>query len=77
MGEIAPGPDYKLYLSPAFVEDESQFLAVRDQMVRVGDVRTFRNFVVEVPESIDPSGYTTAIVWCEAFGEFISAALYR
>ena len=76
-GELAPGPDYKLYLSPTFVETEAEFLRLKSSMVRVGDVRTFRNFVVPVPESVDPARYTTAIVWCESFGQFISAARYR
>ena len=44
-GELAPGPDYKLYLSPVFVENEAEFLANKSDMVRVGDVRTFENFV--------------------------------
>jgi hypothetical protein len=76
-GELAPGPDYKLYLSPEFVETEADFLRLKPRMARVGDVRTFRNFLVPVPESIDPSRYTTVIVWCEAFGQFITAARYR
>jgi hypothetical protein len=46
-------------------------------MIRVGDVKTFDNFIVTVPEGIDPSAYTTAVVWCESFGEFITAAQYR
>jgi hypothetical protein len=29
-GSLAPGPDYKLYLVPEFVEDEAQFEAVRE-----------------------------------------------
>ena len=77
MGAIAPGPDYKLYLSPQFVETEDEFLAVRDRMARVGDVRTFENFVVQLPGGIDPAAYNTVVVWCEAFGEFITAAKYR
>ena len=28
-GEIAPGPDYKLYLSPVFVETEADFERLR------------------------------------------------
>lgn len=76
-GALAPGPDYKLYLSPAFVATEADFLRARPDMVRVGDVRTFRNFLVPVPESIDVARYTTVIVWCESFGQFISAARYR
>lgn len=76
-GEIAPGPDYKLYLSPEFVETEAQFNAVKDQMTRVGDVRTFKNFVVDLPPDVNLADFTTVVIWCEAFGEFISAAQYR
>lgn len=77
MGRIAPGPDYKLYLSPEFVETEAGFLRLKPRMLRVGDVKTFDNFIVAVPESIDPSAYTTVIIWCETFGQFITAAKYR
>lgn len=76
-GEIAPGPDYKLYLSPKFVETEEDFLRLKASMVRVGDVRTFENFIVPVPSSIDPNAFSTAIVWCESFGQFITAAQYQ
>lgn len=76
-GEIAPGPDYKLYLSPQFVETEADFNSLKPKMVRVGDVRTFENFIVRVPESIDPAAYKAVIVWCESFGQFITAAEYR
>ena len=76
-GRLAPGPDYKLYLSPEFVETEADFARLKPQMVRVGDVKTFENFVVAVPDRIDVSRYNTVIVWCEAFGQFISAARYR
>lgn len=76
-GRLAPGPDYKLYLSPEFVETEANFLRLRPRMRRVGDVRSFDGFVVELPEGIDPDAYTTVIVWCEAFGQFITAAAYR
>lgn len=76
-GKLAPGPDYKLYLSPEFVESEVEFLEVKARMVRVGDVKTFENFLVPLPATVDPSQYTTAVVWCETFGEFITAAEYR
>ena len=76
-GRLAPGPDYKLYLSPEFVETEAEFNQHKPLMVRVGDVKTFENFIVPVPESIDVSSYNTVIVWCESFGEFITAARYK
>jgi hypothetical protein len=76
-GELAPGPDYKLYLAREFVETEADFQRLKSTMVRVGDVKTFRNFVVPVPPGIDPAAYTTVVVWCETFNQFISAAQYR
>lgn len=77
VGKLAPGPDYKLYLSPEFIETEADFLRLKATMQRVGDVKTFDNFIVPVPEGIDPARYTTVIVWCETFGQFISAARYQ
>ena len=51
-GRLAPGPDYRLYLSPEFVETEADFEALKSSMVEVGPVRTFENFMVSVPDSI-------------------------
>jgi len=77
MGKIAPGPDYKLYFSPEFVETEADFMRLKPKMARAGDVKTFENFIVPVPAGLDPKAYTTVIVWCESFGQFITAARYR
>ena len=77
MGRLAPGPDYKLYLSPTFVQTEAEFLPLKNQMLRVGDVKTFENFVVPLPPGVDLAAYNTVVVWCETFKEFISAAQYR
>ena len=77
MGSIAPGPDYKLYLAPEFVENEEQFLRVKEQSLRLGDVKTFENFIVAMPENVSLSDYDTVVVWCESFSEFITAARYR
>lgn len=76
-GRLAPGPDYKLYLSPEFVETEADFARLKPTMARVGDVKTFDNFIVTVPDSIDPARYRAVIVWCETFSQFITAAKYR
>ncbi|MDP3526777.1 MAG: DM13 domain-containing protein [Hoeflea sp.] len=76
-GRLAPGPDYKLYLVPVFVEDEEQFLAVKDQAQLIGDIKTFDGFLIDVPAAVSIESHTTVLVWCEAFGEFISAARYR
>jgi hypothetical protein len=77
VGQLAPGPDYKLYLSREFVETESEFMRLKSGMVRVGDVKTFKNFMVPVPDGVDVSSYNTVIIWCERFSEFITAAKYK
>ena len=76
-GRLAPGPDYRLYLSPRFIETEAEFEALKSNMVQVGLVQTFENFTVAVPESINPAEFSAAIVWCESFGQFITAAAYQ
>jgi hypothetical protein len=77
MGKLSPGPDYKLYLSPTFVETEAEFNRLKSSMTRVGDVKTFDNFLVHLPSGVDPTKYSAVIVWCESFGEFITSAKYR
>jgi hypothetical protein len=76
MGRLAPGPDYRLYLAPELVEDEAGFERIKDESVEVGPVKTFNNFMVPIPASIDPGRYAAVVVWCETFGEFITAARY-
>jgi hypothetical protein len=76
-GRLSPGPDYKLYLSPVFVQTEAEFEREKPRMARVGDVKTFQDFVVALPPGTDVAAYTTVVVWCETFREFISAARYR
>lgn len=77
LGKVAPGPDYKLYLSPEYVETEAEVERLKSSMAYVGDVKTFENFMVVVGPQIDVSQFTTVVVWCETFREFISSAQYR
>ena len=76
-GKLAPGPDYKLYLVKQFVEDEAQFLKVKDSAKLIGDVKTFDGFIVDVPTGVDVKQFTTVLVWCESFSEFITAVKYK
>ena len=62
---------------PQFIEDEAEFLAVTDAAQLIGDIKTFDGFLLDVPQTVDIDAYTTVLVWCETFGEFISAAKYR
>lgn len=76
-GKLSPGPDYKLYLVNEFVEDEEQFLEIKDSAQLVGDVKTFDGFLLDVPAAVDVGAYSVVVIWCEAFNEFITAAQYR
>lgn len=76
-GKLAPGPDYKLYLSPEFLETEADFARLKPRMRRLGDVKTFDRFLIAVPPDVDVARYDTVIVWCESFSQFITAAKYR
>ncbi|HZM35566.1 MAG TPA: DM13 domain-containing protein [Burkholderiales bacterium] len=76
-GKLAPGPDYKLYFAPQYVETKDEFVRVKARSRRVGDVKTFENFIVPLPEAFDPAQYDTVVVWCETFSMFITSAKYR
>lgn len=77
MGYMAPGPDYKLYLTPELVQTEAEFEQVKADSAKVGDIKTFENFVLSLPDGVRLEDYTAVLVWCETFGEFITAARYR
>ncbi|MBB3013332.1 DM13 domain-containing protein [Cupriavidus alkaliphilus] len=76
-GSVAPGPDYRIYLAPAFVDDKEAFLRIKDQSLQVAELKTFGNFTVDLPAGVDPSRYAAVVIWCERFGQFIGAAGYR
>ena len=73
-GELAPGPDYMAYLAPKFVTNEEQFLQIKSQSLSLGSVKTFKGFMLPINERIDFDQYQAVVIWCEAFGEFITAA---
>ncbi|WP_240310816.1 DM13 domain-containing protein [Altererythrobacter sp. ZODW24] len=76
-GRLAPGPDYRVYLVDRFVEHEDEFESIKDTAREIGPVNTFEGFLLEVPEGVNIEDYNTVVVWCEAFGEFITATQYR
>lgn len=76
-GTVAPGPDYRLYLSPVFVETKADFLSHQHHMRQVGEVDRFKDFVLPLAASVDLEDYNSVIIWCESFSLFISAAKYQ
>lgn len=77
IGELAPGPDYRVYLVPQYVNSDKEFLAVKSSAVQLGAVNTFKNFLVEFDQQVDFTQYNTVIVWCETFQKYISASQFR
>jgi hypothetical protein len=77
IGRLAPGPDDQLCLSPAFVDTEAGFLALKPRMRHVGPIKGFDGFMLPLPAGTDLAAYDTVVVWCESFGQFITAARYR
>ena len=43
-GKIAPGPDYRLYLTPKYVETGAGFQNIKAQSRQIGPVKAFDNF---------------------------------
>lgn len=74
-GKLAPGPDYKLYLTQGLVDHEDTF--DRAKAIQIGDIKSFSGFIVDVPDGVNIDDYDSILVWCEAFGEFITAASYK
>ena len=76
-GELAPGPDYKIYLAPSYVDTDEGFRAIKAQSVQLGSIKSYKGFIAQVPAGVDIEKYDTVVIWCEAFGKFITAGKYR
>ena len=76
-GKVAPGPDYKIYLTKKFVEHEDEFLPIKQNALYVADLKVFENFIVPLDKKINFEDYNTILIWCEAFKEFITSAKYK
>ena len=76
-GNLAPGPDYKLYLSQHTIETAAEFKRLKPSLQYIGNINTFNHFIVNLPEEVNPAQYNSAIVWCETFEKFITSAQYQ
>ena len=74
VGEIAPGPDYRLYLAKTFIETEADFKAQKHTMVEIANINQFSQFVLPKYRQVDLAQFHSVIIWCEHFEQFISAA---
>lgn len=76
-GKLAPGPDYRIYLAPRYIEDAAGFEAMKAGSVQLGAIKTFDGFIVDVPPGVDVAKFDTVVIWCETFGKFITAGRCR
>jgi len=74
---MAPGPDYRLYLTPEYVETEDGFWKIKDQSTQVGLINTFDGFVLENLSTLENAEFNSVVVWCERFSQFITSAKFR
>ena len=48
-GEISPGPDYRLYLIPKYVETGAEFLQIKADTTQIGPIKAVENFALDIP----------------------------
>ena len=73
-GEISPGPDYRLYLIPKYVETGAEFRQIKNGSTQIGPIKAFENFALDIPADVEVINFPAVLIWCEAFGQFITAA---
>lgn len=72
---LAPGPDYRVYLTTRFVDTKEDFVSIKAEAIEVGRLRTFSGpQTFPVPAEVDIDAYDNVLVWCEAFSMFITSA---
>ena len=73
--KLAPGPDYRVYMTKKFVETQDGFNRIKSQALEITKLKTFSGpLEFSLPENINLDVYDNVIVWCEAFGQYIASA---
>ena len=70
---MTPGPDYKLYRTPKYVDIKVGFEAIKAKIVSVGIIKAFENFGLPMPLSINANTYPAELARYEKFSMFISS----
>ena len=73
--ELAPGPDYRIYLIKKFANTKKDFLAIKSQANEVAKLKVFSGpLSFDIPPEVDTDVYDNVLVWCEAFSMYIASA---
>ncbi len=73
--KLAPGPDYRIYLSRRFADTKDGFARIKQDAVEVAKLKTFSGpleFVL--PEGLSADEFDNVVVWCETFSMYIASA---
>ncbi len=73
--KLAPGPDYRIYLSRTFADTKSDFTEIKPHAVEISKLKTFSGpLEFELPEDLNAHEFDNVIVWCETFSMYIASA---
>ena len=62
-GEISPGPDYRLYLTPKYVETGAEILQIKADSIQIGSIKAFENFALDIPADVEASNFPAVLIW--------------
>ena len=72
---LAPGPDYRIYLTKTFAQTREEFLELKPGAVEIAALEVFSGpLSFPIPPEVDPDVYDNVVVWCEAFAMYIASA---
>lgn len=72
---LAPGPDYRIYMTTKFVDNRDDFKRIKSNAVEISKLKNFsgpQSF--ELPPDLNTDIYDNVVVWCEAFSMYIASA---
>ena len=73
--KLAPGPDYRIYLSRKFVDTKSDFAKIKSSAVQVAKLSTFSGpLEFDLPADLNVNEFDNIVVWCESFSMYIASA---
>ena len=59
---------------PKSVETGADFLRIKAVATQMGPIKAFENFALDIPADVADSNFPAVLIWCEAFGQLITAA---
>ena len=72
---LAPGPDYRIYLTKTFAQTKEEFLESKPAAVEIASLEVFSGpLTFPLPPEVDTDVYDNVVVWCEAFSMYIASA---